>query len=106
MLQLKDYQQINHNGNVAVVKLQIMNQPKLEDVRIQVSISYNMPKNKDDNKLLDLIKDTDNFKASENQMWGCGCIPLGFMIFQGEKIPTKEDKRQMIDAVKNAIKLL
>ena len=83
-----------------------MKTAKFEEIRVQVSISYDLPKNKDDAKLLGLIKNTDNFKATENQMWGCGCIPLGFMIFEGETMPTKEDKEQMIDAVKRAIKLL
>lgn len=83
-----------------------MKQPRFEEVRVQVSISYDLPKNKDDSKLLDLVKNTENFKAHENQMWGNCCIPLGFLIFQGETIPTISDKKQMVESVKSAIKLL
>lgn len=75
-----------------------------EETRVQVSISYDMNyKKTDDDALLDVIEDVSDFKAVELQKWGCGTIPNGFVIFQGERLPTKEDKESMITAVNVAL---
>ena len=78
-----------------------------EETRVMVSISYDMNHKKyNDDILLDLVKDTDNFSAVEQQMYGCGMIPNGFIIFQGVTIPTAEDKKQMVDAVNAAFDII
>lgn len=71
-----------------------------EETRVQVSISYDLDyKKKDDDNLLDLVGDVKEFKPVEQQRWGCGTIPNGFIIFQGTKLPTREEKDMMINSV-------
>lgn len=71
-----------------------------EEIRVQVSISYDLnPNKKNDDKLLDMVEDVNTFKAMEQQKWGCGSIPNGFIIFQGDRLPTVEEKIMMINSV-------
>jgi hypothetical protein len=75
-----------------------------EETRVQVSISYDLnPDKKDDDKLLDFVQSVTDFEAVEQQRWGCACIRSGFIIFQGDRIPTKEEKVMMITSVDAAL---
>lgn len=77
---------------------------KFEEIRVQVSISYSIdPEKYNDDNLLEKVKDTRNFKATENQQWGCGCQQGGFLIFVGDTMPTSQDKQEMIKAVNVAL---
>jgi len=75
-----------------------------EEIKVQVSISYDLnPNKKDDDKLLDIVEDVSDFKAIEQQRWGAYMLSSGFIIFQGNRIPTAEEKLLMVNSVNTAL---
>ena len=83
-----------------------MSKVAFEEIRVLVSISYNHTLSYDqEKKLLDILDEVniEGFSASEQQYQGCGAMPYGFIIFQGDKYPTEANKQEMKHAVRYAI---
>lgn len=73
----------------------------LAEIRVQVSIAYDLS---EDSSLFELVKDTENFKCKQNQLWGAYLLDSGFIIFEGAKTPTLPDIEAMIASVNVALK--
>ncbi len=70
-----------------------MKKTHIAETRVLISVCYEGLEN--DNDLLDAVNDIDEFKPVEQQMYGFGCLPYGFVIFQGDKYPNPDQLKKM-----------